>query len=135
MNPTGDSARRRSLLAKNIFMSLNLLQIVSNSGWGFACFSLKAAPVDFFFASFLLCPGTKEKSILSLTSMKKAVPDFHGTAELIKPSLKKADPGKLVQQQELQWPLVQRSFLLQLQKTRECPGCNQQLSLLLQQPT
>jgi hypothetical protein len=36
---------------------------------------------DFFFAGFLLCPGIKEKSILSQTSMKKAVPDFSGTAE------------------------------------------------------
>jgi len=44
-------------------------------------FPIKAARQGFFFVSFLLCPGIKEKSILSQTSMKKAVPDFSGTAE------------------------------------------------------
>ena len=35
MNPKGDGAIRWSLLAKNIFMSLTLLQILSNSVWAY----------------------------------------------------------------------------------------------------
>jgi hypothetical protein len=34
MNPKGDGAERRSLLAKKIFMSLTLLQILSNCALG-----------------------------------------------------------------------------------------------------
>ena|GEM_PF-3794507 len=49
MNPTGDDVCRRSLLAKKIFMSLILLQILSNSGLAFACFFLKAARSGFLF--------------------------------------------------------------------------------------
>ena len=49
MNPKGDGAWRRSLLAKKIFMSLTLLQILSNSGLAFACFFQKLPGRDFFF--------------------------------------------------------------------------------------
>ena len=49
MNPTGDYACRRSLLAKKIFMSLILLQILSNSGLAFAQLFSKAAQQGFLF--------------------------------------------------------------------------------------
>ena len=49
MNPKGGGARRRSLLAKKIFTSLTLLQILSNSGMAFACFFQKQPGRDFFF--------------------------------------------------------------------------------------
>ena len=65
MNPKGDDAWRRSLLAKKIFTSLTLLQILSNSGLAFACFSFKSCPEGIsFLAGFLLCPGLKEKSLI-----------------------------------------------------------------------
>jgi len=49
MNPAGDCASRRSLLAKNIFMSLILLQILSNSWLAFAQLFSKAARNGFLF--------------------------------------------------------------------------------------
>jgi len=65
MNPKGDRAIKWSLLAQKIFMSLNLLQILSNSGLGFAWFSFKSCPEGIsFLAGFLLCPGCKEKSLI-----------------------------------------------------------------------
>ncbi len=75
MNPKGDGAFRRSLLAKKIFMSLTLLQILSNCAWGFACFSFKSCPEKIsFLLSFLLCPDIKEKSAFAPTSIEKADP-------------------------------------------------------------
>ena len=75
MNPKGDGAWRRSLLAKKIFMSLTLLQILSNCASGFACFSFKSCPEEIsFLLSFLLCPGIKEKSAFAPTSIEKADP-------------------------------------------------------------
>ena len=75
MNPKGDGARRRALLAKKIFTSLTLLQILSNSGLAFACFSFKSCPEGIsFLPCFLLCPGIKEKSAFAPTSIEKADP-------------------------------------------------------------
>ena len=73
MNPKGDGARRRSLLAKKIFMSLTLLQILSNSGLAFACFFKSSPEGVSFLAGFLLCPGLKEKSLIR--EQKKRLPE------------------------------------------------------------
>ena len=73
MNPKGDGAFRRSLLAKNIFMSLTLLQILSNCAWGFACFFKSCPEGVSFLAGFLLCPGLKEKSLIR--EQKKRLPE------------------------------------------------------------
>jgi hypothetical protein len=64
MNPKGDVAKKRSLLAKKIFTSLTLLQILSNSGLAFACFFQKQPGRISFLAGFLLCPDLKEKSLI-----------------------------------------------------------------------
>ena len=73
MNPKGDGAQRRSLLAKKIFMSLTLLQILSNSGLAFACFFKSCPEGVSFLAGFLLCPGLKEKSLIR--EQKKRLPE------------------------------------------------------------
>jgi len=75
MNPKGDGAFRRSLLAKKIFMSLTSQRILSNCAWGFACFSFKSCPEKIsFLPCFLLCPDIKEKSVFAPTSIEKADP-------------------------------------------------------------
>jgi len=63
MNPKGDDAWRRSLLAKKIFTSLTLLQILSNSGLAFACFFSKAAREGFlFWQGFFFVLTSKKKA-------------------------------------------------------------------------
>jgi len=44
--------------------------------WVLLAFFEKLPDKDFFFASFLLYPGIKEKSVFSQTSIKIAVPVF-----------------------------------------------------------
>jgi len=44
-------------------------------GWVLLAFFQKLPEKDFFFASFLLYPGIKEKSVFSQTSKKIAVPE------------------------------------------------------------
>ena len=64
MNPKGDGAFRRSLLAKKIFMSLTLLRILSNCAWGFWYFFIKSSPehwISFFPGGFSLSWAVKEK--------------------------------------------------------------------------
>jgi hypothetical protein len=63
MNLEGDYANRRSLLAQNIFMSLTLLQILSNCAVGFCLvFILKSCPVGFFFEAFFFVLVPKKKA-------------------------------------------------------------------------
>jgi len=65
MNPKGDSAIRRSLLVKKIFMSLTLQQILSNSALAFCLvFPLKSCRnKDFFFGeAFFFVRISKKKA-------------------------------------------------------------------------
>jgi hypothetical protein len=53
-------------------MSLTLLQILSNSGLAFACFSFKSCPEGIsFLAGFLLCHDFKEKNLILLRQKKR----------------------------------------------------------------
>jgi len=73
MNPKGDDAWRRSLLAKKIFTSLTLLQILSNSGLAFACFFQKLPERDFFFGRVSSLSWSQRKKPDSRT--KKRLPE------------------------------------------------------------